>query len=69
MDYRAYHHGVRSIWDVFWMIIAALVLRYFGPSDVLADFWHGGVEGAHSVSLCLSRGGSKEHVEGTFFCP
>jgi hypothetical protein len=67
MDYRAYHHGVISIWDVLWMIVAALVHRYFGPSDVLADFWHGGVEGVHSGSLCLSRGRSKERVKGSFF--
>jgi hypothetical protein len=67
MDYRAYHHGVISIWDVLWMIIAAPVHRYFGPSDVLADFWHGGIKGAHGSSLCLSRGGSKECVKGTFF--
>jgi hypothetical protein len=44
MDYRAYHHGVISIWDMLWMIIAAPVHRYFGPSDILADFWHGGIE-------------------------
>jgi hypothetical protein len=49
------------------MIIAAPVHRYFRPSDVLADFWHGGIKGAHSSSLCLSRGGSKECVKGTFF--
>ena len=67
MDYRAYYHGVISIWDVFWVIFAAPVHWYFGPSDVLADFWHGGIEGAHSGSLCLSRGGSKEHVKGSFF--
>jgi hypothetical protein len=30
MDYRAYHHGVISIWDVLWMIILAPVHRYFG---------------------------------------
>jgi hypothetical protein len=67
MDYRAYHHGIIAIWDVLWMIIAALVHRYFGPSDVLADFWHCGIKGAHSSSLCLSRGESKECVKGTFF--
>jgi hypothetical protein len=37
MDYRAYHHGVISIWDVLWMIVAAPADRYFGPSDILAD--------------------------------
>jgi hypothetical protein len=49
------------------MIVAAPVYRYFGPSDVLADFWHGGIEGAHSSLLCLSHGGSKECVKGYFF--
>jgi hypothetical protein len=49
------------------MIVAAPVHQYFGPSDVLADFWHGGIEGAHSGSLFLSRGGSKECVKGSFF--
>jgi hypothetical protein len=67
MDYRAYYHGVISIRDVLWMIVAAPVHRYFGPADILADFWHGGIEGAHSGSLCLSRGGSKECVKGSFF--
>jgi hypothetical protein len=67
MDYRAYYHGVISIRDVLWMIIAALVHRYFRPSDIQADFWHGGIEGAYSGSLCLSRGGSKERVKGSFF--
>jgi hypothetical protein len=67
VDYRAYYHGVISIQDVLWVIFVAPVHRYFGPSDVLADFWHGGIEGAHSGSLCLSRGGSKKHVKGSFF--
>jgi hypothetical protein len=67
MDYRAYYHGVISIRDVLWVIFTAPVHRYFRPSDVLADFWHGGIEGAHSGSLCLSRGGSKEHVKGSLF--
>jgi hypothetical protein len=67
MDYGAYHHGVISIWDMLWVIISALVHRYFRPSDVLADFWHGGIKGAHSSSLCLCCGRSEECVKGTFF--
>jgi hypothetical protein len=65
--HRAYYHGVISIRDVLWMIVVALVHRYFRPSDVLADFWHGGIEGAHSSSLCLGRGGSKECVKSSLF--
>jgi hypothetical protein len=67
MDYRAYYHGLISIRDVLWMIVAAPVHGYFRPSDVLADFWHGGIEGAHSSSLCLSRGRSKDHRTIRFF--
>jgi hypothetical protein len=66
MDHRAYHHGIISLWDVLWMIIVALVHWYFRPSNILADFWHGGIERVHSGSLCLSRGGSKECVKGSF---
>jgi hypothetical protein len=37
----------------------------FGPLDELANFRHGGIERAHGGSLCLSRGSSKESVEGS----
>jgi hypothetical protein len=49
------------------MIFAAPLHRHLGPSDVLADFWHGGVQGAHGGSLRLCRGGTKEHVKGSHF--
>jgi hypothetical protein len=49
------------------MIFVAPVHWYFGPSDVLADFRHGGVQGAHGGSLRLSHGGTKEHVKGSLF--
>jgi hypothetical protein len=49
------------------MIFAASLHWHFGPSDVLADFRDGGIQGAHSGSLRLSRGGTKEHVKGSLF--
>jgi hypothetical protein len=51
------YHGIVSVRDVLWMIFAAPLHRHFGPSELLADFRHGGVQGAHSSSLYLSRGG------------
>jgi hypothetical protein len=36
-------------------------------SDVLADFRHSGIQGAHSGSLHLYRGGTKECVKGSLF--
>jgi hypothetical protein len=49
------------------MIFAAPLHRHLGPSDVLADFRHGGVQGAHGGSLRFCRGGTKEHVKGSLF--
>jgi hypothetical protein len=43
LDHRAYYHGVISIQDVLWVIITAPVHWYFRPSDLLADFWYGGI--------------------------
>jgi hypothetical protein len=49
------------------MIFMAPLHWYFRPSDVLADFRHGGIQGAHGSSLRLSRGGTKECVKGSLF--
>jgi hypothetical protein len=49
------------------MIIAAPLHQHLGPSDVLADFRHGGIQGAHGGSLRLCRGGTKECVKGSLF--
>jgi hypothetical protein len=49
------------------MIFAAPLHRHLGPSDVTADFRHGGVLGAHSGSLCLSHGRTKERVKSSRF--
>jgi hypothetical protein len=49
------------------MIFTAPLHRHFGPSDILADFRHGGIQEAHSGSLRLSHGGTKERMEGSLF--
>jgi hypothetical protein len=43
LDQGVNHHGIVSIRDVLWVIIAAPLHWHIRPSDVLVDLRYGGI--------------------------